>query len=360
MHKKIIALLLSCVMLLSITPAVTAADVPAEPRPTVDEILNEYHKKSFEAALSTQTDTARTYTNRSGESSQTLEQETVDALTAAGYEAYNVTADNFDSLETSLETDFEKMGLTKDGSYIIVISGDHPSSSDNPNSRAVNLPSYDHIGDGAGAPNDFEHTYDGVTYTMRYVIVTGDKDSSFLQIGNNGNAINIHEKYDVDDMMANLSFPITVFSSLGLLPYTGTLYGLISLNMPNHTIGSTRSLTYLGSTNWTVTYIQILNPKTEDWVLAGGFEYVTATYSMTRAYYNTFTNRVEYEYADGEYCIEYSQNYSNTNYMKDMAALSYRYGCIWIDCVEFMEYKFDGETVLKHWRWMEPKDYDPT
>lgn len=121
MNKKIIAILLSCVMLVSISPVVAAEDVPAEPRPTVDEILNEYHQKSFEAALSAQTDTARTYTNRSGEGSQTLEQETVNALTSAGYEAYNVTADNFDSLQTSLATNFEKMGMTKEGSYFIVI-----------------------------------------------------------------------------------------------------------------------------------------------------------------------------------------------------------------------------------------------
>ena len=71
--------------------------------PTIEEILNDYHSKAFEAQ--TAQEEAGTYSRSASGTGKTLEQETVEELTAAGYEAYNVTGDNFDSLEDSLQTD---------------------------------------------------------------------------------------------------------------------------------------------------------------------------------------------------------------------------------------------------------------
>lgn len=71
--------------------------------PTIEEILNDYHSKAFEAQ--TAQEEAGTYSRSASGTVKTLEQETVEQLTAAGYEAYNVTGDNFDSLEDSLQTD---------------------------------------------------------------------------------------------------------------------------------------------------------------------------------------------------------------------------------------------------------------
>lgn len=47
MYKKLIAILLSCVMLVSISPAVAAED--ATEKPTVEEILNDFHQAAFAA-----------------------------------------------------------------------------------------------------------------------------------------------------------------------------------------------------------------------------------------------------------------------------------------------------------------------
>ena len=94
---------------------------PTETR-TVEDILNEYHEKSF--AL----ETAEAGTNpafrsgRSGSSGKSLEEETVEELTAAGYEAYHVTSSNYGELEANLHTDFADMGLDPEGSYIIVLT----------------------------------------------------------------------------------------------------------------------------------------------------------------------------------------------------------------------------------------------
>jgi hypothetical protein len=55
---------------------------PNETR-TMEEILNEYHQKAAEAQLSAEKNTGAS--SRSAAPGKTLEQETVETLTAAGY-----------------------------------------------------------------------------------------------------------------------------------------------------------------------------------------------------------------------------------------------------------------------------------
>lgn len=89
--------------------------------PTIEEILNEYHQKSFReqtTGISLCSD------------GKTLEEETVEALNNAGYEAYHVTEDNYHDLQTALQTDFESMGLSSNSSYIITFSGDENQKTD--------------------------------------------------------------------------------------------------------------------------------------------------------------------------------------------------------------------------------------
>jgi hypothetical protein len=88
-------------MLVTSSPVLAAGNTPA--KPTVEEILNEYQQKAFEAESAETTDNTTTYSNRS--STRTLEQETVDALNAAGYEAYNVTPSNYHTLEAKINTE---------------------------------------------------------------------------------------------------------------------------------------------------------------------------------------------------------------------------------------------------------------
>ena len=124
--KKIISLILICCMVMPMICA-SAADMP-EAQPTIEEILNSYHQKAFEAQAAETRSGASTWSSRSG---KTLEEETVDELTAAGYEAYNVTSENYEALEEALQTDFASMGIDPEGSYIIVISGEEPAAPGN-------------------------------------------------------------------------------------------------------------------------------------------------------------------------------------------------------------------------------------
>ena len=158
-------------MLVPLSSAVAADEMSA--KPTVEEILDEYHRKAFEREMQGDTETASTWSRRGG-SAKTLEEETVEALTNAGYEAYNVTAGNYDTLEAQLYTDFGEMGLDPNGSYIVVISGGDGEASGNSagaNSRV--RPETDLEGPPGSTGNaSFEYTQDGTTYTMRYVTVT--------------------------------------------------------------------------------------------------------------------------------------------------------------------------------------------
>ena len=107
-------------MLTSLSPAVTADEMSA--KPTVEEILSEYHRNAFESRANGDTETSSTWSHRNV-NAKTLEQETVDTLNNAGYEAYIVTTDNYETLEAELKTDFNAMGLDPNGEYIVVISG---------------------------------------------------------------------------------------------------------------------------------------------------------------------------------------------------------------------------------------------
>ena len=85
MFKKIISFMLVFCMLAAFIPTASAAP-NSQPVKSVEEILNEYHTKSFEAQ-SSKDGTAAANSRSANGNAPTLEQETVDQLNAAGYEA---------------------------------------------------------------------------------------------------------------------------------------------------------------------------------------------------------------------------------------------------------------------------------
>lgn len=351
MKKRMIALLLAFAMLISVAPAVIADDTV--PRPTVEEILSEYHQKAFEAEVVQQTGRASANSRSAGGSGKTLEQETVATLNAAGYEAYNVTSDNYKTLEKQLQTDFSEMGLDSDASYIITISGEENSAGNN-----ARGPSLDVVVDLAldGGPTYFEYTYGGTTYKMRYVTVTAGENSP---LGRSTN-VDVRQKYGADNLINALNLPITIASSLGLLPYTGTVYSLFSAIVPNINSVQASTLQYTGGTNWTITYTQIYDSEEKNWVLCASVEYVTLGYVVQCSYYNPASNRYEFATSDNAtYDMIYSSLYDDKNTMKEYAALAYENYARWCDKVQYVEYKFAGETVILHTRWQEYLGYEP-
>ena len=132
MFKKMIALVLCCIMVLPLCSPVFA--VPADndqgqyDSRSMEEILSDYHTKSRQ--IENQSN-AGTY-SRSNQTSDTVRQDAVSELKAAGYEAYDVNPDTYASVEAELNTDLSDIGLDPESSYIVVISGENSNA--NPNS----------------------------------------------------------------------------------------------------------------------------------------------------------------------------------------------------------------------------------
>lgn len=320
MYKKIIAILLSCVMLVSISPAVAAADAPAEPKPTVEEILNEYHRQSFEALFSTETDAA-TYSNRSGDSSNSLEQETVDALTSAGYSAYNVTTDNYASLEALLETDFEQMGLQKDSSYIIVIGGDELVPSSQSQSRVKPGPMQDIIDDGGSS---MEYTYNGNTYELRYMIVAPTDDPLMnltVEVDLLAPALELVILENV--LNATISFMVDRMTSP--VP-TSTILAALGIQFLDFTPEATGEAFMYGTAKWTQLHTQVWSNSLQGWFTGSIVEYATVNYdfAITSIEYGDAT----VDDPEEEYFAVYTDHYNDITWRKREAVIGFLYANI--------------------------------
>lgn len=356
MLKKIIALSLICAMLVPLSPAVAADETTVTP--TIEEILNSYHNKAFEAQSAEKNGGASTYAR--GGSNQTLEQETVAELTEAGYEAYNVTGENYEALEDALNTDFAAMGLDPASSYVVVISGEDPAAQSNPNPRVL-PPAYDDFDgdDGGGGEGDghtyFEYVYDEKTYYMRYVTVTAAENAKLGVTS----SVELLSTYGVTDMLEDLNIPITISTSLGLTPITGTLYSIASCILPYTNPQANDSLEYRGATSWIVTYVQVYNSNNEKWVLGSGYEYATMRYFLTYTYYDPVTQQFEQKSTSGTHGKEYSKYYYDRTAIKNWAAYAFEHNARLVDKITYVEYLFKGEVVLTHYRWNEHSSYEP-
>lgn len=350
MTRKLIAAFLIFAMLIPYSSAV-AADKEAV-TPTVEEILNEYHQKSFEAQQARETGTASANSRSGAGSGKTLEQETVETLTAAGYEAYNVTADNYETLETQLQTDFAAMGLDPNSSYIVVVHGEEPNTPAN-NARGPSDIVQD-PGDLSGGAPPISYTYDGTTYYMRYVTVTAADNN---QLGMTSN-IELLDMCDMQDFNEYLGYAVSIATLLPGFAMVGVVYDLFGL-VPDSELPLFESMLYRGATNWTVTYVQVYDFLCSEWRFRYSVEYVTMRFFTTSTYYDSETNAYKQLNNSGGYPTAYSANYNNTELIKYYAAIAAANNRVWLDEIPEVKYKWGDEIVITHQRWMEPLDYEP-
>ena len=343
--KRLTAMVLVICIFFSMQPAFAYAESTPEKEEktetrTIEEILDEYHRKSLEAELGGEKNTGTS--SRSATSGKTLEQETVEELNAAGYEAYNVTSDNYESLERTLKTDFGSLGLDPDGSYIITISGDEENTSNNSNSRG--RPNIEEVGGPGGGGDGYEvflHTYNGTTYSMRYVTVSANSDEKLREDAN----VIIDDYYGPEDLYEDVGIYISILSSVGLIPGIGELYTWISA-LESYNEGGESGIVYHGSSNWHIKYIQVYDHQNSVWVTAASTEYVTVLCSLIEWEYDQSMQgsvAVPTLYYSGTI---YSANYNNTTLMKDRAALAFINELVSEDTVEYVKHKFEDEVVL--------------
>lgn len=351
MYKKLIAMIMACTMLVSISPAVAAEAVPA--KPTVEEILNEYHQKAFEAQNTQEisTATASAYSRSTSSSDQTLEQEAVEQLAAAGYEAYNVTAENYLALESSLKCVFAELGLDPDGSYIIVVSGEDKGSGDhNSNSRTSGRslvdPNPSLIGGGTG--EGFTYNYQGVPYTMRYITITAATGSNMLVDSTYSLAPSTWLADGAMDIFS--TFLYTAADLLGDKLPLGTIASLLFdwTQEDNYTELEPGTLTLLANTTWTCDILQIWNDSYSRWDSVQGSAYAISQARCSGFIYDPEIN--ESVLYDGIlYSVKnFSPNYSDYSQRKEDAVIAYKNGRKSYDCtgdIDFFLGNEKGEIV---------------
>lgn len=355
MYKKLIAMIMVFAMLVSISPAVAAEDAPA--KPTVEEILNEYHQKSFETQNAQERSTASANSRSTSGSSQTPEQEAIEQLHEAGYEAYNVTAENYNALESTLMCDFEDLGLDPNGSYIVVIHGEDENNNEgNPNSRTIDDPTQDIFDQGGGGSSYFTYTYQDKTYYMRYVTVTSTDSTALRQAG----PVVTMMEGNPDNLTLGALNPI--LSIISLHPKFSTYATLVSLLLsmvPDPDYTAPTLLTYTPTSLWTITYTQVYDFQNETWKSCASVEYALPQFFVNCCYVDPYTERFEQATSPGEMEIIYSDYYNDTEYIKQQAALAFEYNTCSLDTIETITYKHNDEVVATHYHPLADTHYAP-
>lgn len=335
--RKLLSVMLALMLLFTMAVPAFAATNDTEPTEirTVEEILSEYHEKSFAAEMAEETGTPSAYSNRNRSSGKSLEEETVEELRTAGYEAYHVTSSNYDALEDSLKTDFEEMGLDTDGSYIITISGE-PSG----NSRGVDPPSKDFY-DGGGT-STFTYTYNGATYTMRYVTVTPTANSG-LMVTSTYNLSNINNIPEYIGEFGS-TFLTTAIDTVAHVPIATIISLLGSMATDsNYMILDPGSFVILASTAWTRIYIQVLD-STNYWNNAQCSEYAISRARCAGYLYNIREHAPEwttgYQYSN----TVYSRYYNDITQRKFYAVNGFLSGTIRYDITGDIRFYFKSNT----------------
>lgn len=347
MLKKIVAMFVICAMLVPLSPVVAADETTVTP--TIEEILNSYHKKAFEAQAAEENGSASTYAR--GDSGQTLEQETVAELTAAGYEAYNVTGENYEELEETLNTDFAEMGLNPNSSYVVVISGEEQENQSNPNSRVIDPPTHeDFYGE---SDNTFTYTEDGVTYTMRYVTVCAAGTDSELFKRSDYIMTNIN--YMKELSLVSLDAAIAIITELAsetiesYIPYYGILSTIGQFFADVEEILTTDvieeleldTMVFRSATAWTRSYIQIRNPANGYWYTSQCSSYAISEAKFDSSYvYNPKTNAPQQVGGILKQATTYSWYYNEPAIRKSRAVEGYKILATMYDCTGDIEFYF--------------------
>lgn len=339
MFKKFVSIITVFAVLLAFTPVVAADTAPATP--TVESILDEYQEKTFLAKCSGESATIDKHSSHSDNVRWTLEQETVNELNAAGYEAYNVTADNYKTIEKSLNTDLAELGITSDGSYIVVISGED-------NSR------YE-----PGFPS-FMYTYEGVTYALRYVTVQADDShlSNYSQI----DLLAETGKSSVEQLagysLSVIGYVVGLFGGPAAMIGSSLLSSLLQAMDYGNSINETGNdvYYYAGGTNWTVVYTQVFNYDTGIWSTCASVEYAKMRYWFNHRFYDPSINEWVGNEVSGTFDPIYSEHYYDSDWRKEFAVLSYTNPVANFceqDIIDYVVYKIGNEEKFRHTRGVE-------
>lgn len=324
--KKLIALLLSTALLTSLLPS-TAGAVSTEqttPEQTMISILDDFYTKSLQAQMrgSSTTYSVPGYINK-------LRQEAVIALQDAGFEAYDVTGSTFNQVEQILCTDLHEIGLCEDYSYIIVLSGETPS----------NASARDAYGATPGTP--FDYTYNGTTYSLRYMTVM----ASHVPAYGMASTVNLLESKSQTIINNCLNTSITLYLDAVASPL-GTVASLLGLDISDFAPAQTATLNLNAATNWTRVFTQVQDYD-GSWVYGSCVEFARYTYYLSGHYYDAATNAYKSVPANEGGSVKYSDRYHDHTWRK-VKAIESLYGLQSYNSTGPIKYYYGGVVKITH------------
>ena len=328
--RRLLSGALSIIMCFSLNLSALAtenANSNANPK-SVDDILSDYHER----LLMSQINADSTAHSRSVDSPDQIKAQTMKELSDAGYEAYDVNATTFTQVEAALMTDLESMGLDSNGSYIIVVCGNEGDI----------RPANDLEIDGVITSTDI-HTYNGVTYQLRYLKITGAAGNALLK----NDVIDLLQSSCHEEIIAVLDGLIGAAISK-VYPTFGTVLSLTTLSIDDFLPNRNTSLQMHCGTNWTYVYTQVWLDSYNLWINGVRTGYVTATATVTGLYYNEDANAYVAIPSNPATVRRYSDHSLKFNWIREHAVVGALYSNVYYDEVGDVSYLFNDEEVITH------------
>lgn len=339
--KKLLSLSLVLVMSIFVLAptSVNANDVVQEEvqenkAVSVEEILNEYCAKLELYSLKSNINTF----SKTTETKEIIKQQTIEKLTEAGYEAYDVNSNTFDEVEEQLSTDLEDINLNRNYSYIIVLEGESKSS--NLDERMFN----NNVSPTSSTGTSFSYTSGGTTYTMRYMTVTAADDPAFAKTSEYNLLSNPTQKALENCLNAALEIYVSaIWAPLGTI---STLWGLDISDFKSP--GSTR-MEYIGNTNWTRVFTQVWDKTYSQWMNGSCVEYVRIRSRIDGDYYNATVNAIISFPEEEKVNIKYSNEYLDYTWRKEKAVYGFENYWTQYDLTGNIKYRHDGKVIITHY-----------
>jgi len=328
MKSRLISILLSFTLIVSVTlPAsASASELPSK---SVEEILSEFHSRSFELTQS-QTNRPSTLTDNTSESLASIRHETVNELLNLGYSAYEVTSSTYDTVEETLNTDLSNFGLQKDSSYIVIV-GD--TTAGTAQSRKTTGPS-------------FYYTYGGIQYKLRTVTVTGNDSSNYIQT----TPVNLLKSH-TDEVVENmLNATIGAYATaLGVPAIFGTIGSITGLTTVHFVSAQAATAVFQAGSAWTRVFTQVWDNNYETWVAGSSVEYVNKTCCINGMKYVASINACAPYMTEQKNDVSYSRNFDSDKWRNENAVIAFRGAFPNIsDSVGDVHYTRDSKVIVTH------------
>lgn len=259
-----------------------------------------------------------------------VQADTVSALKEIGYDAYDVNPQTFERVEATLKTDLAEAGLREEGAYIITLNEENFADS-----RAV-------------IDDPFSHTYNGTTYTIRYmtVRVTDDprlqKTSSENLAGPNATTQLILNAIDTGIYVAiDALSPFTAF--------LGTIGSILGISVSDLLPDGTTTFRLHAATEWTQGFTQVWNNIDQVWVFGSCVEVAELRSTLDGYYYDVNTYNHEFK-VESNTQLKWSSHFHDIEWRKNYAVIGYLNSWIQWDVTGNATYSFGERIMITHTR----------